>query len=287
MAKRFAGKAAVVTGGGDGIGREVSLLLASEGAKVVVADIGRDASGIKSADKVVEEIKKSGGTAAANYDSVASMAGGKNIIDTAVKNFGRVDILVNCAGNFKPIKFIDMTEQDWDSILNVHLKGHFACAKAAVPEMIKLKAGRIINISSRSAAFGKISAAYSVAKAGILGFTIEQSEELAEYGITSNAILPSATTKLFPGGRGAMGDNVPLSLNLSPDHIAPAIVYLCSDEAKDITGKLIYVSGGDIIVYSHPLQLRAESPVVLRKIGKWTLDELSQALPPLLKPLAK
>ena len=287
MAKRFAGKAAVVTGGGDGIGREVSLLLASEGAKVVVADIGRDASGIKSADKVVEEIKKSGGTAAANYDSVASMAGGKNIIDTAVKNFGRVDILVNCAGNFKPIKFIDMTEQDWDSILNVHLKGHFACAKAAVPEMIKLKAGRIINISSRSAAFGKISAAYSVAKAGILGFTIEQSEELAEYGITSNAILPSATTKLFPGGRGAMGDNVPLSLNLSPDHIAPAIVYLCSDEAKDITGKLIYVSGGDIIVYSHPLQLRAESPVVLRKIGKWTLDELSQALPPLLKPPAK
>ncbi len=287
MAQRFSGKAAVVTGGGDGIGREVSLLLASEGAKIVVADIGRDASGVKSADKVVEEIKKSGGTAVANYDSVATMAGGKNIIDTAVKNFGRVDILVNCAGNFKPIKFIDMTEADWDSILNVHLKGHFACAKAAVPEMIKLKAGRIINISSRSAAFGKISAAYSVAKAGILGFTIEQSEELAEYGITSNAILPSATTKLFPGGRGAMGDNVPLSLNLSPDHIAPAIVYLCSDEAKDITGKLIYVSGGDIIVYSHPLQLRAESPVVLRKIGKWTLDELSQALPPLLKPISK
>ncbi len=84
-----------------------------------------------------------------------------------------------------------------------------------------------------------------------------------------------------------MGDNVPLSLNLSPDHIAPAIVYLCSDEAKDITGKLIYVSGGDIIVYSHPLQLRAESPVVLRKIGKWTLDELSQALPPLLKQISK
>jgi len=287
MAQRFSGKAAVVTGGGDGIGREVALLLASEGAKIVVADFGRDASGVKSADKVVEEIKKSGGSAVANYDSVATMAGGKNIIDTAVKNFGRVDILVNCAGNFKPIKYTEITESDWDSIINVHIKGHFACSKAAVPEMIKVKAGRIINISSRSAAFGKISAAYSVAKAGIVGLSLEQSEELAEYGITSNCILPSATTKLFPGGRGAMGDNVPLSLDLSPATIAPAIVFLCSDAAKDITGKLLYVSGGDIVIYSHPFQLMAESPVILRKIGKWTLDELDQVLPPLLKPKAK
>lgn len=287
MAQRFSGKAAVITGGGNGIGREVSLLLAAEGAKVVVADFGSDASGVKLADKVVEEIKKSGGTAAANYESVATMAGGANIVETAVKNFGRVDILVNCAGNFKPMKYIDMTESDWDSIINVHVKGHFACSKAALPEMIKVKGGRIINISSRSAAFGKINVAYGVAKAGIVGLTLEQSEELAEYGITSNCILPSATTTLFPGGRGPMGDNLPLSLDLSPASIAPAIVYLCSDEAKDITGKLIYLSGGDIVIYSHPFKLMAESPVILRKIGKWTLDELNQVLPPLMKPKAK
>jgi NAD(P)-dependent dehydrogenase (short-subunit alcohol dehydrogenase family) len=286
MSQKLSGKAAVVTGGGDGIGRGVCSLLAAEGARVVVADIGRDANGVRSADKVVEQIKKAGGTAVANYDNVATMAGGESIINTATKNFGRVDILVNCAGNFKAVKFIETTENDWDSIISVHLKGHFACARSAVPEMIKLKAGRIINISSRSAAFGAASAAYSVAKAGIMGLTLEQSEELKQYGITSNAILPSATTNLFPGGRKPMGDNMPESLSLDPEYIAPIIGYLCLDEAKDITGKLIYASGGDIVIYSHPLQLRAESPVIVRKDGKWNLDELSKILAPLLKPTA-
>jgi NAD(P)-dependent dehydrogenase (short-subunit alcohol dehydrogenase family) len=283
MAQRLKGKSAVVTGGGDGIGRAVALALAVEGARVVVNDIGRDPDGKSSANKVVEEITKAGGTAVANYDSVATMSGGENIIKTAISNFGRIDILVNCAGNFKPVKITDMTENDWDSIMAVHLKGHFSCTKAAVLEMIKQQSGRIINISSRSAAFGAVSAAYSAAKAGIMGFTLEQSEELKQYGIAVNAILPSATTKLFPGTRTPIGDNMPASLNMEPDSVAPIIVYLATDEAKYITSRLIYASGGDLCIFGRPLQLPGETPIFLHKIGKWTLDELSAVIPPLMK----
>ncbi|UCG67669.1 MAG: SDR family NAD(P)-dependent oxidoreductase, partial [Deltaproteobacteria bacterium] len=126
MAQRLKGKSAVVTGGGSpvGIGRSVALALATEGAQVVVNDTGRDPDGTSRADKVVEEITKAGGTAVANYDSVATMVGGENIIKTAISNFGRIDILVNCAANYKRVQeAFEMTENDWDSIIDVHLKG--------------------------------------------------------------------------------------------------------------------------------------------------------------------
>ena len=156
MAQELKGKVAVVTGGGGDIGKGIALALAAEGAKVVVNDVSRDPDGNSAADKAVEEIKKAGGTAAANYDSVATMQGGENIVKTATSNFGRIDILVNCAGNFKVVKSVEMTEEDWDSIIDVHLKGHFSCTKAAALEMMKQKSGRIINISSRGAPFGRV-----------------------------------------------------------------------------------------------------------------------------------
>lgn len=149
MVQKLKGKSAVVTGGGDGIGRATALALAAEGAKVVINDIGHDPEGKSKADNVVNEITKAKGTAVANYDSVATMAGGENIIKTATSNFGRIDILVNSAGNFKLMPTTELTEKDWDSIMDVHAKGHFSCIKAAIPEMIKQKSGRIINISSR------------------------------------------------------------------------------------------------------------------------------------------
>jgi NAD(P)-dependent dehydrogenase (short-subunit alcohol dehydrogenase family) len=279
MAQRLQGKSAVVTGGGDGIGREVALALAAEGAKIVVNDIGRDPEGKNAADKVVAQITQAKGTAVANYDSVATMAGGENIIKAAISNFGRVDILINCAGNFKAVRTVDITEDDWDSIMAVHLKGHFSCTRAAIPEMIKQKSGRIINISSRSAAFGTASLAYGTAKAGILGFTSMLSAEQKENGITVNAILPSAETKLFPGPGLKLGDNMPIAPERGPEFVAPVIAYLATDEARSITGRYIYASGGYICIYARSLQLPGDAHILINKTGKWTIDELGAVLP--------
>jgi NAD(P)-dependent dehydrogenase (short-subunit alcohol dehydrogenase family) len=169
MAQYLKGKSAVVTGAGNkvGIGRAVAILMAAEGAKVVVNDIGKDASGKSAADTVVQEITNARGTAVANYDSVATMKGGENIIKTAISSFGKIDILVNCAGNFFPKRIFETTEEEWDQIMAVHLKGHFSTSKAAILEMKKQKSGRIINFSSRGATVGGGSPVYSVAKAGI------------------------------------------------------------------------------------------------------------------------
>ncbi|MFH1647529.1 MAG: SDR family NAD(P)-dependent oxidoreductase [Chloroflexota bacterium] len=282
MAQRLKGKSAVVTGSGDGIGRGVALALAAEGAGVVINDIGRDAGGKSAADKVVAEIKKAGGAAVANYDSVATMQGGENIVKTAVSNFGRIDILVNCAGNFKAVTTVEVTEDIWDSIIAVHLKGHFSCSKAAVKEMLKQKSGRIINISSRAAAFGAASLPYSAAKAGILGMTSMLSAELKQHGITVNVILPSAETKLFSGPAPNIGDNMPIAPDRGPEFVAPLIAYLATDEAGNITGRYFYASGGDICIYGHPFKLPGEAHMLVRKTGKWTLDELGGIIPRLL-----
>jgi 3-oxoacyl-[acyl-carrier protein] reductase len=284
MAKKLQGKSAVVTGSGSpvGIGRAVAIALAAEGASVVVNDIGKDKDGNRAADKVVAEIVKAKGKAVANYDSVATVQGGENIIKTALNSFGKIDILVNCAGNFLPRRFADTTEQEWDSIMSVHIKGHFACAKAAVPEMIKQKSGRIINFSSRGATVGGGSTVYSTAKAGILGFTSALAADLQEYGITVNAILPSAVTELFPWPKKRMEDNLPVAFSLEADYVAPMVAYLATDEARSITGRYVYASGGDICIYPQPLRLPAESPMFIRKMGKWTVEELAQVIPSLL-----
>jgi NAD(P)-dependent dehydrogenase (short-subunit alcohol dehydrogenase family) len=283
MTQRLRGKSAVVTGAGTGgIGGEVAVALANEGAKVVVNDIGCDINGIRIADKVVEEIVKSGGIAVANYDSVATMRGGENIIKTSIDNFGRMDILVNCAGVAGHILTVEMTEEQWDLTINVHLKGHFCCSKAAALEMIKQKSGRIINFSSRGAFSGRASSAYSAAKAGILGFTSMLSSELKEFGITVNAIIPSADTKLFPGPRPKTHSGLPSPMWIEPDYVAPIIVYLATDEAKNVTGKFIYASGGDLCIYAKPLQVPGEAHMFVRKMGKWTIDELSEVIPSLL-----
>jgi NAD(P)-dependent dehydrogenase (short-subunit alcohol dehydrogenase family) len=292
MAQKLTGKSAVVTGAGSafGIGRSVALALAAEGAKVVVNDVFKDPDGTPGADRVVREIVKANGIAIANYDSVSTISGGEKIIKSAVNNFGRIDILVNCAGNLGTTLLEDVTEENWDSVMNVHLKGHLACTKAAIPEMIKQKSGRIICFSSRGAflspnmpkpdaskPIGAVSnPAYSTAKAGIMGFAWYLAAQLDSYGITVNAILPSATTPLFPMTAPRGGD-VPDSLSLDPDFIPPIIVYLSTDEARSINGQFIYASGGDICFYGRPLEPRT----FIRKSGKWTVDELTKIIPPL------
>ena len=301
MAGKLEGKVAVVTGGGaGGIGEAVSILLAQEGAKVVVNDYLP-----KIADETVEKIKKAGGTAVANYDSVATMAGGQSIINTAVKNFSKIDILTNIAGNYIVGSILDQTEADWDSQIAVHLKGAFSCTQAAAKEMVKQKSGRIINISSPTPfayrGMGSRSIAYSAAKSGIVGFTMTSAMQLAEYGITVNGIIPGAVTKLFPGPPGAPRPGTPptggppgggppagaprgpspLGAMASPEFVAPTIVYLCTDEAKDITGRFFHASGGRVGVYAHPFDLNVSNSSVY-KIGQWTIDEVKEIIPRML-----
>jgi 3-oxoacyl-[acyl-carrier protein] reductase len=284
MAQRLRGKAAVVTGGGSGgVGKAVAIALAAEGASVVVNDIARGTDGTNIADIVVEEILRAKGNAVANYDSVVTIEGGENIIKTCTSNFGRIDILVNCAGNLKGGSLVTTKGEEWDSVINVHLRGHFSCAKAAALEMIKQKTGRIINISSRAAAGGGSgNVAYCAAKAGILGFTSALSKELKEYGITVNAILPSANTKLFPYKGRKYKTAYPNPISVEPDYVAPIIVYLATDEAQGITDRFIYACGGDLCIFARPLQLITETSMFVRNANKWTIDELSQVIPPLL-----
>jgi len=284
MGENLKGKSAVVTGGGSGgIGKQVALALAAEGASVVINDIGRDPEGNYLSDKTVKEIKALGGSAVANYDSVATVEGGKNIIATAVKNFGKIDILVNCAGNFKRVAAMDLTEDGWKSIVDVHLNGHFYCCKPAIQEMAKQRSGRIVNFASRAAAGGGGNIAYSAAKAGILGLTTGLAREMKEFGVTVNCIVPSADTKLFPGSRPKFaGETMPQTISLDPEYIAPVVAFLTTDYAKNITGQFLYASGGDVLIYPNMLQLPAPAPMFVRKMSKWTIEELSKVLPPLL-----
>ncbi len=295
MAGKLEGKSAVVTGGGvGGIGEAVCLLLAKEGAKVVVNDYKPQI-----ADETVEKIKKEGGAAVANHDSVATMQGGQAIINAAVKNFGKLDILINIAGNYLVGSILEQTEADWDAQINVHLKGAFSCTQAAAKEMVKQKSGRVVNISSPTPfaykGFGSRSIAYSAAKSGIVGFTMTAAMQLAEHGITVNGIIPGAVTKLFPGpprpaGSGAAAPPPPVMAPRgptmlagmgSPDFVAPTIVYLCTDDARGITGRFFHASGSRVGVYAYPFDLNTTNSSVY-KVGQWTIDEVKEVIPRML-----
>jgi NAD(P)-dependent dehydrogenase (short-subunit alcohol dehydrogenase family) len=289
MGASLKGRSAVVTGGGSaGIGGAVASLLAAEGASVVVADIARDASGKYMADLKVEAIKKAGGKAVASYEDITTMQGGEKIIDTALNSFGKIEILVNVAGNFWLVPTVDMTEKQWDSIVAVHLKGTFSCTKAALPEMIKQKYGRIICFSSRGAFNGPAAAnliytnvAYNAVKAGILGFVAALAGEQKNNGITVNSILPSAVTPLFPSDKKPLEDNLPVPQKVGPEYVAPMVAYLCTEEAQKITGQFFYSGGGDICIYGRPLRMPGPHTLI-HKDDKWTIDELKHIIPELM-----
>jgi NAD(P)-dependent dehydrogenase (short-subunit alcohol dehydrogenase family) len=275
-------RVALVTGGGRGLGRGIALELVRRGAKVMVNDVYRDDAGNSAADGVVAEIGATGGEGAANYDSVASFDAGARIVRSVVDRFGKIDILVNCAGNAAFSSVLDIEEPEWDAITAVHLTGHAACITAASAQMIgQSSPGRIITISSRGAFFS-FGVAYAAAKAGIMGLTASASVELRPHGITVNCVLPSATTQLFPtdASTRTLG-GMPASLDMDPECVAPTVAFLCSDAAQEVTGRYIYASGGDLTIYTHPLLLQ-DSNLFVRKMGRWHLEELEDALPPLL-----
>lgn len=253
MTRLCEGKIAIVTGAGRGIGREHALSLARHGAKVVVNDLGgeRDGSGtdVSPAQQVVDEIVADGGEAIANGDNVADWDGAKRMVDMAIETFGGLDAVVNNAGILRDRMLANMTEQEWDAVINVHLKGTFAPARHAAAywrEQSKAGnavAGRIVNTSSVSGIYGNIGQSnYGAAKAGIAAFTQITSMELGRYGVTVNAVAPVALTRMTED-LGPAPETDEEREARSPKWIAPIVTWLVSDEAAEVTGRVFEASG--------------------------------------------
>jgi 3-oxoacyl-[acyl-carrier protein] reductase len=292
MGQRLKDKVAIVTGAGRGLGRAEALLLASEGAKVVVNDLGgsRDGTGgaASPADAVVTEIKGKGGEAVANYDSVTTAEGGENIVHTAVKAFGRLDILVNNAGILRDRMIFNMTAEEWDLVIKVHLYGTFNCTRPACTIMKQQKGGRIINTSSESGLGAVGQANYSAAKEGIVGFTRTVARDMGRYGVTCNAIRPRAATRLTIAPEmaeaiekaSAEGKPMPVGPEVTailplPEEIAPFVIFLATDAAANINGCNFFVGGNQISLMSDPVV----SKTIYNKTGAFTLDDLLVMVP--------
>jgi len=275
-------RVAVVTGAARGIGREIALLLARHGARVVVNDYGGSEAGAGTAaapaDAVVGEIKAAGGQAVANYDSVASMAGGKSIVDTAVTAFGRIDIVVNNAGILRDRMIFNMTEEEWDAVIDTHLKGSFAVTRAAAPLMREQKWGRFINMTSTSGLVGNVGQAnYAAAKLGIVGLTRVTALDMARYNVTANCISPFAWTRMIgtiPTQTEAQKARVEKIKKMSPAHIAPLAAFLCSDDAREVSGQVFGVRGKEIMLFGHHRPLMR-----IHHAEGWTLERLADVFP--------
>jgi NAD(P)-dependent dehydrogenase (short-subunit alcohol dehydrogenase family) len=277
---RLDGRVAIVTGAGRGIGRSVAVLLASEGASVVVNDLGAsvDGSGQDTgpAHDVVAEIAEAGGKAIANGADISDFAAAENLVESAIEQFGRLDILVNVAGILRDRMVFNMTEQEWDDVIRVHLRGTFNTTKFAAAHWRSLRdetaQNRIINFTSVSGLHGAPGQPnYAAAKMGIVGLTYSSANSLAKYGVTVNAISPGAATR--------MTDSVPTERQRartqsaderSPDNVAPVVAYLASAQSGWITGQVIHSAGYEVSLYNKP-----EPVIRLVGSGPWSLDALS------------
>ena len=252
------GKVAIVTGGGTGIGRAVSLDLARAGAKVVVNDYGVSVDGTDPssvpANEVVAAIRSAGGLAVASPESVATMAGGRGVVELALKEFGDLHIVVCCAGILRERMIFNMSEEEWDAVIAVHLKGHFTVMQPATRHMREKKSGSIITFTSTAGLEGSPGQPnYSAAKEGIVGLTRSTALAMARYGVRCNAISPTADTRMtqrLPGERRGLATATP------PEAIGPVATFLASDRAAHITGQIVGVRGTEVTIYSHQAPLR-------------------------------
>jgi len=257
MAGICEGRVAIVTGAGRGLGREHALMLAANGAKVVVNDLGANVDGTGRDDsfaaQTAADIRKAGGEAIVNGDDVSTWAGAKNMVDQAVQAYGRLDVVVNNAGILRDRMLVNMTEEEWDAVIQVHLKGTFAPSRHAAAYWRELQRktgepakGSIINTSSTSGLYGNMGQSnYGAAKAGIAAFTIIAARELKRFGVTVNAVSPSAQTRMTEGLRALTEEQRAMR---DPKWVSPVVTYLASEAAQDITGRVIQAGVGRIAV---------------------------------------
>ena len=283
----LAGKTALVTGAGRGIGRGIALALAKAGAKVVVNDLGVSLSGEgtdkQPAAQVADEIVKEGGSAAANFGSVSEPDDASAMVRQVVDTWGRIDILVHVAGILRDRMIFNMTDTEWDAVLDVHLKGAFNTNRAASVAMREQKTGRIVNMSSVSALGAPGQPNYAAAKAGILGLTWSTANAMAKYGVTANAILPSGATRMIdstPRGReffeqtGKWPSEAAAGTERDPNNVAPLVVFLASDAAAGVTGQAFHSFG-----YGYTLMAQPQAVRRLEADRRLTPEELVKLFP--------
>lgn len=287
MSLLLEGKSAIITGAGRGIGRGVAILLAQHGANVIVVDPGSELDGsgssVSFADEVVNSITASGGSAIASYLPVNSMQNAEAIVQQAIDEFGSLDIVVTCAGILRDRMIFNMTEEEWDAVIDVHLKGTFAIVKYASIVFRQQRSGRIITFSSESGLMGNSGQAnYGAAKSGIAGFTKVVARDLGRYGVTANSIAPRAYTRMtadIPStaseiraqqGVAAIEGEEDLE-SANPDDIAPFVVYLASDHAANVNGQTFLVYGGVVSLLSQPRPERS----IFNGEQRWDLDTLA------------
>ena len=288
MANLLQDKVAIVTGAGRGVGKGVAHQLAEEGSKVVVVDLGVNVDGTGAnqsvAEQVANEIKEAGGTAVACAESVATMAGGENIIQTAIDSFEKLDIVVTCAGILRDRMVFNMSEEEWDDVIAVHLKGTFTIVKNACILFRQQRSGRVITFSSTSGLYGNSGQAnYGAAKDGIAGFTRVVARDMGRYGVTANSISPSASTRMttsvpeearsLRASRGITSGSS-TTLRGEPEDIAPFVTWLASDESSHVNGHVFHVTAGLISLLNEPDPIKT-----IHKEGRWTLEELAKVFP--------
>jgi NAD(P)-dependent dehydrogenase (short-subunit alcohol dehydrogenase family) len=262
------GKVIAVTGAGRGIGRAVALAAAAAGAAVVVNDYGVSVDGQAPtsdvADSVVHDITSAGGRAVANAQSVTTMEGGASIVRQAVDSFGRIDGVVCVAGILRERMLFNMSEDEWDPVIETHLKGTFTVFRAAAPIFRGQRSGTLIGFTSGAFAASVAQANYAAAKGGIVSLVRSAAAGMYKYGVTANCIAPVA--------RSRMSGQVPFGLDMGePEDVAPMVCYLLSDSSRDVTGQIYTVNGGRIAVWNQPVEVRE-----MRKDGRWTVDEIEK-----------